>query len=84
MTDVIWSGVVKVQRSLYSNTAPAGSEVCIYSEDRSVFWIGPIDAALERWFPKRGSEVRRSKFFAHAELVGTIINIKRKVKWQEW
>lgn len=72
--DLNWEGIVKVQRSLNDK----GAMVLIYSEDRSIWFSGPTGKTA-RWF-KQGEE----KFFARAELRGTIINLRCKAGWQEW
>ncbi len=79
--DVKWRGVVKVQRSLF----PSGAEqtILIYSRDESVHFQGPIDAAITGWFGKSGDQDQH-KFFAFAELRGTIVHLIRKVDWRDW
>lgn len=72
-----WRGIVKVQRALNKGHDP-GMAVCIYSEDRSIFYHSFMTQEIEKWF---NGEV---KFFARAELRGTIINLVRKAGWQEW
>lgn len=81
MARVTWRGIVKVQRSLYENQGAAGSTVLINSKDHSIFYMGPIDRFIKPWFTRRGHQ---HKFFAHAELVGTLINLVRKAPWQDW
>jgi hypothetical protein len=75
---VKWQGIVKVQRSLNDG----GRQVLMYSQDGSAAYRCSIDVDLQRWFKRSGKE--QHKFFAYAELRGTIINLVRKAPWQEW
>lgn len=68
---VVWEGVVKVQRSLW--TSGERQQVKIHSRDRSVEWSGDADADILRWFDEG-----EHKFYAKAKLRGTIIHIIRK------
>lgn len=79
--DVKWRGVVKVQRSLF--TTDAVQQVLIYSRDDSVRHTSDLDDPIVGWFGAPGEEDEH-KFFAVAELRGTIIHLIRKVEWQDW
>jgi len=67
-----WTGIVKVRKR------QSGRIVIIFSEDRSINWRGAMSAELFHWFG-RGKE-----FYAHAELLGTVVNIKKKAREQSW
>lgn len=73
-----WRGIVKVQRSMY----PDDSLVSARSEDMSVYYQGPLEPKIAAWFSKDG--IGRLKFYAHAELIGTIIKFTKKADWQDW
>ena len=81
----VWRGIVKVQRNISGydgesqSAIPPGSTVLFTSEDGSIHWQGPMDDQLRPWFKKD-----EHKFFAEAELVGTISNLIRKAPWQNW
>lgn len=79
--DVQWRGVVKVQRSLF--TSEHVPQVLIYSKDRSVHYAGDMDDMIAGWFGEPG-EQDENKFFATAELRGTVVHIIRKVSWRDW
>lgn len=72
-----WAGTIKVQREL--TTGSENRTVLITSQDRSLFYQGPMDPALLKWF-RQGEP----KFYAHAELRGTLIHIQRKVAPEDW
>lgn len=84
---VVWRGIVKVQRNLSGYDGenkvpiPPGSTVLMTSEDGSVHYQSQMDDQLAPWFTRKEHEW---KFFAEAELVGTIINLVRKAPWQNW
>ena len=83
---VTWRGIVKVQRNLAGYDGerkvpiPAGSTVLFTSEDGVIHWQGPADDELAQWFTRKD----KWKFFAEAELRGTIIGLIRKAPWQDW
>lgn len=79
--DVKWRGTVKVQRSLW--TTAEAQQVLIYSRDHSVELTAPIDDQIVGWFGAPGEEDEH-KFFATAELRGTVIHLIRKTEWREW
>lgn len=69
--------IVKVQREL--TTGHEDQTVCICNETRTVYLIAPMTPDLLGWF-KRGE----LKFYAHAELIGTVVNLLRKAQAHEW
>jgi hypothetical protein len=76
MTLGLWRGIVKVQRNL---NPPAGTFVSIRSEDMTIYLQDDITDQLRKWF-----RTGEHKFYAEAELTGTLINLIRKVPEQDW
>lgn len=75
MTPTVWRGIVKVQRQL---NEPRDSSALIYSRNNSIHVILPMSSELLQMF---GTDL---KFYAYAELVGTIIEIKKRVNDRSW
>ena len=79
--DVKWRGVVKVQRSLF--TTAAARQILFDSQDGSIRLLGPISDDITGWFGRKGAKDEH-KFFALAELRGTMIRLIRTVEWKDW
>lgn len=74
---VTWRGIVKVQRSLFTNLPKI--QVRINNQTNSVIWSGPLDEKLAGWF-----DTDEHKFYAEAELRDTLIHIVQRVEPQAW
>jgi len=73
-----WRGIVKVQRNLAGNAFAPRTRVLIHNQDKSVRFEGPIADPLIAWF---GDE---DKFFAMAEMRGSLIHLVQRVEWEDW
>lgn len=69
--------IVKVQREL--TTGSVDRSVLIYNENMSIYLHAPMTPEILKWFKKY-----QLKFYAEAELNGTIINLLNKVEEQDW
>lgn len=78
---IVWSGVIKVQAALF--TSDGVQRVMIRSKNFEIYYDTTEVEPLRKWFGAPG-EQDEHKFFAYAELRGTIINIVRKERWRSW
>jgi len=72
-----WTGIVKVQRQL---SPPRDGSALISNRLGTVYCVGPMTPDLLGMFTDEDD----LKFYAYAELRGTLITIRRRVSDKDW